>query len=106
MAEDIGQYTTLFESQVQGLNIGEPQLEMTPDPRAASVHHRDARRQALGGVASTFGKPFIALEMGIDDIEEEDQGFETGIKDILNDICCDLLPQEDVGVQEEAKKRR
>ena len=30
--EDIGQYTIWFESQVQGLNIGEPQLEIASDP--------------------------------------------------------------------------
>ena len=30
--EDIGQYTTWFESQVRGLNIGEKQLEMMLDP--------------------------------------------------------------------------
>ena len=48
--EDIGQYTTWFESQVRGLNIGEKQLEMMLDPRVASVHHRAARRQAMGGV--------------------------------------------------------
>ena len=105
-AEDIGRYTTWFESEVQGLNIGEPQLEMTPDPRATSVHHREARRQALGGVASTLTNPFIAPEMGTYDIEEEDQGFETGIEDMLNDFFCDVLPREDVGVQEEAKKRQ
>ena len=71
---------------------------MTSDPRAASVHHRDARWQALGGVASTSANPFIAPEMGTDDIEEEDQGFETGIKDMLNDFFCDVLPQENVEV--------
>ena len=80
------------------MNTGEPQLEMTPNPQAGSVHHRDARRQALGGVASTFADPFIAPEMGTDDIEEEDQGFETGIKDMLNDFFCDVLPRKDVGV--------
>ena len=68
------------------------------------MHDREARRQALGGVASTSTNLFIALEMGAYDIEEEDQGFETGIEDMLNDFFCDVLPQEDVGVKEEAKK--
>ena len=79
---------------------------MMPNPRAVSVHHREARRQALGGVASTSTNPFIALEMGTYDIEEEDQGFETGIEDMLNDFFCDVLHREDVGVQEEAKRRQ
>ena len=96
--EVIGQYAIWFESQIQGLNTSEPRLEMTPDPRAVSVHHREARRQALGGVASTSTNPFIAPEMGTYDIEEEDQGFETGIEDMLNDFFCDVLPREDVGV--------
>ena len=50
---------------------------MMPDPQATSVHHRDARRQVMGGVASIFGDPLIALEMGTHYIDKEDQGFET-----------------------------
>ena len=50
------------------------------------MYHRDARRQAMGNVASTFSNPFIAPKMGRDDIEEEDQGFEIQIKDMLNDF--------------------
>ena len=59
----------------------------------------------MGGVACTCADPFIAREMGTYDIKEEDQGFEIGVKDMLNDFFCDVFPQEDVGVQEEAKKR-
>ena len=62
------------------------------------MHPREARRQALGGVASTSANPFIAPKMGTYDIEEEDEGFEIGIEDMLNDFFCDVLPREDVGV--------
>ena len=40
----------------------------------------------MGGIASTSVNPFIAPKMGTNDIEEEDQGFETGIEDMLNDF--------------------
>lgn len=105
--EDFGQYAAWFESQVQGMSIeiSQPHLEMTPDPRAASVHHRDARRQAMAGVASTSADPIIGPDIETDDIEK-DEGFETGIEDMLNDFFCDVLPREDVGVNEEAKKRQ
>ena len=70
-----------------------------------SVHHRDARRKALGGVASTFANPLIALEIGTKYIDE-DPRFETGIENILKFFFCDVLSREDVGVKKEAKKRR
>ena len=60
----------------------------------------------MGGVASSSANPWIAPEMGTDNSEEEDQGFATRIKDMLNDFFCVVLPQEDVGVKEEAKKRQ
>ena len=72
------------------MNTGEPRLEMMPDPRAVSVHHRDARPQALGGVASTSADPVIGPDIETDDIEK-DEGFETGIEDMLNDWFCDVL---------------
>ena len=107
-AEDFDQYATWFESQVEGMSTGisqRPHFEMTPDPRAALVHHRDARRQAMAGVASTSADHIIGSDIEIDDIEK-DEGFETGIEDMLNDFFCDVLPGEDVGVNEEAKKRQ
>ena len=58
---------------------------MMPNPQVASVHHRDARQQAMGGVASTFADPFIAHEMGTYDIKE-DLRFEIGMKDMLKDF--------------------
>ena len=81
------------------MSIGEPYLEMIPDPCATWVHHRDARRQAMIEVASTFDDPLGSPMIGIDDILE-DPVFERGIEDMLNDIFCDVLPQENVGEEE------
>ena len=93
-AEDFDQYATWFESQVEGMSTRisqRPHFEMTPDPHAASVHHRDARRQAMEGVVSTCAHPLVTFEMEAHDIEE-DPRFETRIEDMLNDFFCDVLP--------------
>ena len=86
------------------MSTGQPHLEMMPDPCAMSVHHRDARRQAMVDVANTCADPLIAPEMGTYDIEE-DPRFETRIEYMLNVFFCDVLHIEDVGVKEETKER-
>ena len=75
---------------------------MTPDhPRAASMHHKEARRQAIAGQASTSADPATVTEMDTEDVEEA-LDFEEGIEDMLNDFFCDVLPNEDLIVDEEA----
>ncbi|MCO5560293.1 hypothetical protein L7F22_013905 [Adiantum nelumboides] len=85
-AEDITQYTAWFEAQVQGQ--AHAHLDMTPDPQAASVHHREARQQAMAGVsgtsAATTGR-LTGTEMDTEDMDE-DSGFEEGIEDMLNNF--------------------
>ncbi|MCO5601580.1 hypothetical protein L7F22_055703 [Adiantum nelumboides] len=81
---------------------------MTPDPRAASVHHREARQQAMAGVPGTSAAatgPLIGTEMDTKDMDEG-SGFEEGIEDMLNDFFCDILSVEDVFANEKAKKRQ
>ena len=84
-AEDISQYATWFESQVQGMSIGQPHLEMMPNPCVALVHHRDDKREAMVDVASTSTDPLIAPNIGTYDIDE-DLRFEARIQDMLNDF--------------------
>ena len=67
------------------MSTGQPHLDMTLDPCVASMHHRDARRQAMASVASTSIDPLIAYEMGTNDTEE-DLGFETRMK-----ICSMII---------------
>ncbi|MCO5571205.1 hypothetical protein L7F22_024940 [Adiantum nelumboides] len=105
-AKDITQYTAWFEAQVQGQ--AHAHLDMTPDPRAASVHHKEARQQAMASVpgtsAATTG-PLTGTEMDTEDMDE-DSGFEEGIEDMLNNFFCDILSVEDVIADKEAKKRQ
>ena len=104
-AEDITQYRAWFDAQVQGQTHASAGLDMTPDPRAASMHHKEARRQAVAGQASTPADPATVIEMDTEDVEEAPD-FEEGIEDMLNDFFCDVLPNEDLIVDEEAQKRK
>ena len=83
--EDIGQYATWFESQVQGISIGQPHLKITPSPHVALVHHRGARGQAMASVVSTLVDPLVEAEIGIEEVKE-DPRFETGLQDMFNNF--------------------
>ena len=52
----------------------------------------------MAGVASTSADPVIGPDIETDDIEK-DEGFETGIEDMLNDFFCDVFPREDIYIQ-------
>ena len=64
-AEDVTQYRARFDAQVQGPTHAAPVLDMTPDPRAASMHHKEARRQAMAGQASTSADPATVTQRWI-----------------------------------------
>ena len=59
----------------------------------------------MASAMSTFANHLIEVEIGIEDIEE-DLRFERGIQDMINEFFCDILLQEDVGVNEEEKTRK
>ena len=46
--EEIRQYNAWIDAELQGQGHI-PQPDMTPDIRASSMHHREARRQAMAG---------------------------------------------------------
>ena len=69
-AEDITQYRACFDAQVQGQTHAAAGLDMMPDPRAASMHHKEARRQLVVGQASTSADPATVIEMDTEDVEE------------------------------------
>ena len=70
------------------------------------VHHTGIQDDKLWQVLQLQPLiPWMKKKIGSEDIEPNVR-FETRIEDKIDNFLCDVLSQEEVGVNEEAKKRQ
>ena len=66
------------------------ELDIMLDSGFASIHHREARQQAMANGASTYASTFIDIDTNFKDIEV-DPWSETGEEDMFKTFFCNIL---------------